>query len=66
MSESEATVFPVTALSEIETVAPVAFPADCGIHTPPPSSTVTSGSVVLTPPVIVTPLIETVGSVAPK
>ena len=62
----EATVLPVMTLSEIVTVAPVWNGNDpaWGMRTPPPCVTAWSGTDVLTPPVIVTSLIETVGSVA--
>src|SRR5437764_9233703 len=61
----DATVLPVMTLSRIVTVAPVVNgnePA-CGICTPPPCVTAWSGTDELDPPVIVTPLIEIVGSV---
>src|SRR5439155_9245969 len=59
----DATVFSLTTLSLIVTVAPVVKPAACGIRTPPPCVTAWSGTEELTPPVIVTPLIAIVGSV---
>ena len=61
----EVTVLPVMTLSSIVTVAPVPLnggPGSCltGIQTPPPKTTSASGAESLTPPVIVTPRIETV------
>ncbi len=52
--------FPVTTLSLIVTVAPRPPSAAGGTSMPPPNA---SGLELLTPPVIVTPLIVTVGSV---
>jgi hypothetical protein len=53
----------VIALSAIETVAPVALPAEGGIETPPPAATPGES---FTPPVMVTRLIDTVGAVTPS
>src|SRR5271165_6143046 len=62
---------PVITLFEIVTVAPPEKPAFGGMSTPPPvahtpgipKKGIDSGLVCATPPVIVTPLIDTVGSV---
>ena len=61
----DVTVFPVITLSAIETVAPVALNGGSGIcatgiQTPPPNVTSGSGLESLMPPVMVTPLIDTV------
>src|SRR5213078_192033 len=70
-----ATRLPLTTLFEIVTFAPLRKSASGGISTPPPSAItpssptnrVDSGLDRATPPVIVTPSIETVGSLdAPK
>src|SRR5207248_2294161 len=53
---------PVMRLSSIVTVAPMLPLADAGTSMPPPAVKEGAGFDVLTPPVIVTPLIVTVGS----
>src|SRR5262249_46037918 len=60
------TRLPVTTLWLIVTVAPVAFPAGWGIHTPPPPTTDVLGWDSLSPPVIVTPSIATVKPLSPS
>ena len=74
MDEFDITVSPVTMLFEIVTVAPVPLnggwsSCEVGIPMPPPNVTSGSGCALLTPPVIVTPSIETFrasGAVARK
>src|SRR6516164_9099302 len=64
IAEFELTTLSVITLFESETVAPVPLKGgwsscDVGIKTPPPNVTSEPGFVVLTPPVIVTPSMET-------
>src|SRR6188474_2423871 len=59
--DSGAARLPVMRLSSIVTVAPMPS-ADAGTSIPPPVTKKGSGFDVLRPPVIVTPLIVTVGS----
>jgi hypothetical protein len=61
-----ATLFWLMTLSLIVTVAPVASPAAGRIEIPPPKVTNESGVASLSPPVIVTRLIETVGLTTPS
>jgi hypothetical protein len=60
----DVTVLALMTLLEIETVAPVPLnggwsSCDIGIQTPPPNVTSGSGFELFTPPVIVTPSIDT-------